>query len=926
LRRLAGLFILLGIFAGQAVAQQALVTEIQTHGNRRIPADTMRARMFTRAGDVYDEAALQRDFHALWNTGYFDDLRFEREEVEGGYIVHIYVKEKPTIRRVEYQGLNAVSQSDVLERFKERRVGLTVENQYDPTRIKRAEVVLKELLAEHGRQFANIRSEIRPIPPAAVEVVMIIDEGPKVKVGKINIDGNQHVSDRVLRRAMVNSKPIGIPNSIFLENLFARTYNAGKLSEDAERVRVALQERGYFTAVVHDPKTNIRDASGLNFPFIWKKGGKRVDITLPVEEGEQFRLRDITFKGNKAVTNTEALRGLFRLRPGEIFNTARVREGLENMRKAYGELGFINFTPVPDTQIDQDKKEISLQIDIDEGRPFSVRRIEFQGNTTTRDKVIRRELALEEGGVYNTRLWEVSLLRLNQLQYFEQLNPEADTERRLNEQDGTVDLLLKVKEKGKNQIGLTGGTSGISGSFIGLNYTTNNFLGLGETLRIEANVGDRERNLLFGFTEPYLFDRPLQAGFTVFTRKYNFDQARQASILSGQENLNLPENFLQTLQNFSQESTGFTVSLSYPLRRSFKRVGLTYSFDNSTVNVFSDASRRLFEQIAFRGISGPNSLEGIVTSKLFPSFTINTVNSPIRPNAGFSFFAGGEVAGLGGNVKVLRPIVEFKMFRPVRETHVFGFRVQSSFLTGYGGRVAPPYERFYLGGETDLRGFDIRTVSPVAFLSTTVAFPLLNPDGTAVPRDPANPRRGNITVPIPVRRIVFPGGDTSVIGNVEYRIPIVGPVTLAFFADAGMNFTTRESQLRISDVQFQELNNTSFGCPFLTATFECGGGTNLGFEQNLQTVSGTNFKPRMSTGAELQVMMPVINAPFRIYWAYNPLILDTTTSTPTDFTREMFPAGAAGEFSYRQALRAFAPSFILREPRSTFRFTVSTTF
>jgi outer membrane protein insertion porin family len=383
-----------------------------------------------------------------------------------------------------------------------------------------------------------------------------------------------------------------------------------------------------------------------------------VDITMPVEEGEQYTLREINFSGNKAVTNVEALRGLFRLKPGEIFNTARVREGLENMRKAYGQLGHINFTPVPDTKIDQDKKEITLDIDIDEGKPFFVRRIEFQGNTTTRDKVIRRELALEEGGIYNTQLWEVSLLRLNQLQYFEQLNPEADTERHLNEQDGTVDLLLKVKEKGKNQIGLTGGTSGISGSFIGLNYTTNNFLGLGETLRVEANVGDRERNLLFGFTEPYLFDRPLQAGFTVFTRKYNFDQARQAAILRGQEDLNLPENLLQTLQNFSQESTGFTLSLSYPLRRSFKRVGLTYAFDRSTVNVFSDASRRLFEQIAFRGISGPNSLEGIITSKVFPSFSVNTVNSPVRPSGGHSFFVGGEVAGLGGNVKVVRPIVD----------------------------------------------------------------------------------------------------------------------------------------------------------------------------------------------------------------------------------------------------------------------------
>ena len=159
--------------------------EIVIHGNRRIPADTIRARIFTKAGDPYDEASLQRDFNSLWNTGYFDDLRIEREESPKGYRIHVYVKEKPTIRSIEYKGLSSVSQSDVLERFKQNKVGLTVENQYDPTKVKKAEVTLKELLSEHGRQFANIRTEIRPIPPAAVAVTFVIKEGPKVKVGKI---------------------------------------------------------------------------------------------------------------------------------------------------------------------------------------------------------------------------------------------------------------------------------------------------------------------------------------------------------------------------------------------------------------------------------------------------------------------------------------------------------------------------------------------------------------------------------------------------------------------------------------------------------------------------------------------------------------------------------------------------------------------
>ena len=162
---LACALLLCPLLGGQ---ENNIVQEIQIHGNRRIPAESIRARIFTRAGDVYDEAALQRDFHSLWNTGYFEDLRIEREESPKGWRIHIYVKEKPTIRSIEYKGLNAISQSDVLDRFKERKVGLSVESQYDPTKVKKAEVTLKELEAEHGHQFANIRTEVHPIPPAAV--------------------------------------------------------------------------------------------------------------------------------------------------------------------------------------------------------------------------------------------------------------------------------------------------------------------------------------------------------------------------------------------------------------------------------------------------------------------------------------------------------------------------------------------------------------------------------------------------------------------------------------------------------------------------------------------------------------------------------------------------------------------------------------
>jgi len=937
-RPFAGLVLAFIVFiCPRGWAQQDLVTDIQIHGNRRIPADTVKARIFTHSGDVYDAAGLERDFNSLWNTGYFEDIRIEREQTPKGWRIHVYVKEKPTIREINYSGLSSVSTSDLLDRFKERKVGLSVESQYDPTRIKKAEVAIKELLAEHGRQFATIRSEVRPIPPAAVGITFVVKEGPKVKVGRIRFQGNRNINSRTLRAAMKNLKPIGVPHSIFLENIFAKTYDATKLEEDTERVRNEYQNRGFFKVLVQDPKTEIHDTghSGVHIPLIQKGPGKAVDITMPIEEGDRYKLASITFKNNKAITNTKALRALFPIKDGDIFSREKIGKGLENLRKAYGEFGYINFTSVPDTKFDDEKKLIFLDIDVDEGKQFYVRRIEFQGNTTTRDKVIRREIALEEGQVYNSRLWEFSLLRLNQLGYFDQLKPDDPntTDKKLDEKEGSVDLALKVHEKGKNSIGLNGGVSGLEGAFVGLSYTTNNFLGLGETLQIQASIGNLMRSILFGFTEPYLWDRPLQAGFTVYTTRTSYNQARQYAILSGQQ-LNLPAYYLQNLQNYTQSSTGFTSSLSYPLHRSLKRVGITYSFDDSSLIALSDASKALFTNLAFRGISGPNALTGIITSKILPSFSVNTLDAAYQPHSGKQLFLGGEVAGLGGTVKSVRPIVQYKQFFPVQKRrNAIGVNFQGSFLTGYGGLVAPPFQRFYMGGENDLRGFDIRSVSPIAFLPNKAVINLTNPDGSVVLKDPSNPRSGAYTIPLPIQSIVQPGGDLNVFGNVEYRISIVGPVTLAPFMDMGIDPILRTSQLRINPGQLSDINNTPFGCPQLDIALNCIGGEKLSFSQFLKPVAGTNWTPRMSTGLEVQVMLPVINAPFRIYWAYNPLRLDSTATAPTAITRSMFPGAtapflykAAGDYTYTQAINTYGANFTLREPRKTFRFTVATTF
>jgi len=912
-------------------------------GNRRIPKDSVIARLYSRQGDAYDPAVVERDFNSLWNTGYFDDVRIEKVDTPACVQLNVYVRERPTIREILYKGLNAVSESDVLERFKKAKVGLSVESQFDETKVKRAEVVLQELLAEHGHQFAAIHTEVKMQPPASVSLTFVIKEGPTVKVGKIKFVGNHALSDRELVAAMKNLKPIGIPHSIIFENLFAKTFDASKLDEDSERVRYAYRDKGYYQAQTGEPQTTIRNAGGIN-PFTFHPStGKRVDIIIPVDEGDRYRLGTITFSGNKAYPNNKALRAQFALKDGEWFNSTLFSKGLEALRKAYSGGGYINMVGNPVPKVDEANKTISFNIEIDEGKQYYISRIEFTGNTITRDKVIRRELLVEEGQVYNSQLVDLSLLRLNQLNYFETLKAADDVETRQNADAGTVDLLLKLREKGKNSIGLNGGLSGLSGSFIGLNYETNNFLGLGETLSVTANIGDLARNLSLGFTEPYLRNKPVSLGVQVFSSKTDFNPAKSYAA-TGAASSNLTNAQQSLLTNYNQSSTGLTVSSSTALRKLFRRsgvarVGLSYSLSKSGITTFNDNTRNVFQSLAFRsGIAGQNQLEGIISSVITPSFTFSTLDRAVGPHNGKDFSIAVQIAGAGGNTKFYAPSMAFRQYFPMkglkvnREGHnVLGYRLQLLNIAGFGGEVAPPFQRTYGGGENDVRGFDIRSSAPYAFLPNRVNFNLVNPDGSQIPRDPTNSTLGFVQIPLPIYRLASIGGDTSVTANVEYRIPIVSQVTFAFFTDFGMVFNTEASQLRQSVLGQSILNAPLYGCPVLNPNEgTCSGGQEVKFPLLLKTVPGTNYVPRMSNGAELQVILPIVNAPFRIYYAYNSLRLfkdlpQELAVSPAEF-KSFFPNTGAGQYSYQQALQFYGADYILREPRKTFRLTVSTTF
>jgi len=896
-----------------------IISDIEFRGARRHPADSLRATLQTKIGDPYNEDLLRRDFRKLINSGNFDDVRLETEEDgKGGIIVRFIVQERRVVSSINYDGMKSITVSEMLDRFKERKVSLTVDSPFDPNKIQRAAVVIKEYESERGRQYATVDPQLEQIPPSSLKLTFVVNEGPKVKVGKILVTGNTAEKARWVIEGMKELKPYGIPHSIIFENIFAKTYDQNKLEYDMEKIRERYNDFGYFRAKIFEPNVNIVPSGGKGWrlPIVkMNQPGIVANITIPVEEGKLYKLHSINFVGVKAFKEPNTvLLPLFGMRIGDTFSRAKVTKGLENLRNIYGQFGYYNFVPEPDFGFDNGPDQVDLTINVEEDKQFFVRRIDFSGNTTTRDKVIRREILLDEGDIFNTHLWDLSILRLNQLGYFEMLKKEDAADIKVNPGTDTVDLTLKVRERGKNSIGLNGGVSGIAGSFVGFNYSTNNFLGLGETLSLTSQLGTRMRNVSLGFTEPYLFDRPIQTGFVVYLNRFDFNQGREASILAGQNLIPLYNSLgSQNLLNYIQNSHGFNVSASYQLHHSFWRTGVTYGYDISNIVTQTTAATNYFQYINFSGVSGPNALDGIHTSSITPSLSYNTVNHPISPTGGHSIFFSVAFAGsaLGGNVNTVRPTVDIKYFRPspLHKGHVLAFHAMSWLITGYGGKEVPPFSRSFMGGEQDIRGFEIWGITPIAFIASSAQINVLNSDGstrmqkvvsggalTSVP----------VTMTIPTYQLITPGGDTQAVGNFEYRIPIVGPITLTAFFDAGVNRILLTDELKMVSSRVSDLN-LSF--------------PQAGFNGLAQIAPGTQ-KPRASTGLEIDVILPVVNAPFRVYFAYNPSTVREYLQPPIVADRSSFPNNA----TFLNAIASYGQAYPFFERRTLFRFTVGRTF
>jgi outer membrane protein insertion porin family len=816
--------------AQQTQTDRAIIERIDIRGNRRIPEDTIRFYIQSRQGEVFDEGRLELDLRALFKTTFFENVQIEEQDGETGKIVTFTLKERPLIRSITYEGAKSFTESNILEHFKTRKVGLTVDSQYDPSKIRMAERALLELMEQNGRPLGVVRSEIEEVPPSSVRVKFVLNEGAKVRIGRIRFTGNKIFSDGQLQDALKLTKERG------MISLFKGTdkYHYAKLQADIEmNLKAFYKQHGYMQVQVGEPATRIFEGP-RGFVPVFRKTKQQFFVEIPIDAGDQYRLGELKLE-NCGIFKCDSLVNSFQLRKGDVVNFKKVKDALENLKKLYGNYGYINWSYIPETSFDPESRTMDMIFKLEPSKQFSVHRIQFLGNTKTRDKVIRREVVLEEGRAFSTQLMDVSILRLNQLGFFEKIE-EKDYEVKPNDKSEDVDITINVKEKSQQSIGLHGGVSGISGSFLGVNYTTNNFMGRGESLEFSVTGGTRTSDFIISFTEPYLLDSRWNLGLSVFNQRYRFDTYSAFGLAGVISN--------EPIELFTRRTTGSTVSVSRPLGLSFWRLGASYTYQKISIgNIAPGFEAFALGQLVYFAPGGDPTaaLEGIIRSEFTPMISYNSTNHYFYPTRGSSLNLSVAIAGgpLGGDFSMFRPAIEFRHFRPdkwiSRGRNTIGLRFLGEYIQPFNDSAVPFFDRFFIGGETTVRGFDIRSVSPLAISST----PAL--DSQDQPVIDLNSGLERID-----KNIVSIGGDTLAVFNTEYRIPIVGPLSVAGFYDLGLSRISRQSYLG-------NVANSS-----------------------IELIDATNNVIRGSTGVEVQFLLPVVSAPFRLIFAYNTHIFDET--------------------------------------------------
>ena len=714
----------------------AEIREVEFVGLETLSAETMEHYLLGRkTGDSrrFDREELNERLGKLWERKLVDDVEITAEPVSGGVKLIVRVVERPILVSIDYVGIKRVSRSDIIEQADRERISVYESQPLELGELIRLKLAIEELYKEKGYRFAEVSYVLEDTGPGQQRAIYTIDEGDKVKIGDIDFDGNTVYGDWRLRMAMKNTKQSGLITKFTKKSI----YNPAKIEEDLDKVRELYRKAGYKDVLIARPELAVK-AKNPAAPTIQQQK-RRLAITIPIEEGERWRFGEITIEGNE-VFSDEVLLRQFESPRGGWLRSKVVDDAVESIAKLYSSVGYI-FSNVDTEVIERGENVADLLVRIDEADQFRVGRIEFEGNTKTKDKVLRRELMVQEGTTMNMTGVQNSLLKIRQLNYFA-LNEEEPVRFDFDSEEKTVDLVVQGEEAERTELQFGGGWSEFDGFFGQFAMRTTNFLGRGETVGVSVQSG-RQRNLYdLQYQVPWFLDRPQSIGVRLFNSDLDSD------VLTGVD--------------FRQSNSGVSITYGRSFR-GFNSASLTYSF--------TDVED--FRRLAGAGPGGTDLTQefSFTSGSLRPFWTRNTLDSRFEPTRGLRMTAAIELAGtyLGGDTGYVRPFFDLTWFKPVTRRNFkssVGFQVDLGYITatedndgvfGVDETGLFPQQRFFLGGDSSVRGFRRRSIV------------VREEDGTI--------RRDQFGFPL--------GGTSSARIALEYHILMGGPFRLVFFGDAG---------------------------------------------------------------------------------------------------------------------------------------------
>jgi outer membrane protein insertion porin family len=746
------LLVFVGLFALPAVlAAQDIIEKIEIAGNDRVTTETVLYYLSVREGDFYNADQFRRDFRVLWSTGFFSDIKFEESRGARGVILKITVAENPIVRNVTYKTGKKVKEKDIVDKLKEKDQAILPYSYYSAYKVQRIKDTIADLLAEKGLLASKIETEVVREGKNEVDVQVRVDEGPKLRVGEVVFEGDTKIPASTLEWAMKANRPHSL------------VYKANKLEESAEAIKKKYQELGYMEAAVGEPRTEEYTDRSVTF-----ETQKMMRIIFPVTPGYLYRTGEIKVEGSKAL-NVKNLMTLVRLKTGDVYSTKDRDKSIDDMGEAFRDGGYVYAQIIPVENLDPKNKIVNITFNVHEGEIAYLNRLEFRGNIYTKDKVIRREMIIREGDRFSFSLFKNSILRIKQLGL---VDLEKDPDIKPDPEDPTkMDVQVNVKEMQRNNVQFTAGYSGYEGMFVAFSYSTVNFLGAGENLELAIQQGKLVKNYSFGFTEPYLFDKPITAGFNIYSRKTDYS----------------------TYGLYKQNMKGIDLTLGTRLF-GYWRASLTYSLQK--VNM--DYPEGSYYQLLY------GQYGSYYESAFSPMIWRSTVDSPLTPTRGTSYSASVKFAGtfLGGEVSMLKPTLDFVHYQPIfgrgPKAHVLGFHFQGQYIHELGESLIPYWEKIFFGGERSIRGYEVYSIGP------------RDTNGYMI------------------------GGTKSLLFNVEYIIPVGGPLYAILFYDRG-NAVLADQKLAFSDMY-------------------------------------------SSAGVEARLFIPALRVPFRLIFAYNNKKIFSTDS------------------------------------------------